>query len=226
MFMEAAVNTRLCPTRLVVLTGSSRGIGAALVTEIEGPGTTLILPTRGDQAEGMHITVPLDLSMGAASGAVVAQAVADRSADEIWFFDVAAVLPLHRVIYDGFPEAWRDAMQINVAAPLAIGSALLQRARLAGSRFRAVHLTSGAATRPITGWGAYGMTKAAAALGWATLAAEEPDTAVAIIDPGAVDTGMQVALRKACDPAAAPIERLLTPGDAACRILEQAGWYG
>lgn len=225
MFMEAAVNTRPCPTRLVVLTGSSRGIGAALLAEIAGPAVTVILPTRGAQGRGGHISVPLDLSMGAASGAIVGQALAGRNADEIWFFDVAAVLPLHRVTDDSFVEAWHDAMQVNVAAPLAIGSSLLRTARRAGSRFHAVHLTSGAATRPIARWGAYGMTKAAAALGWATLAAEEPDMAVAIIDPGAVDTGMQSGLREACDPAAAPVEKLLTPGEAACRILRQAGWY-
>lgn len=225
MFMEAAVNTPPCPTRLVVLTGSSRGIGAALLNEIEGPAVSMILPTRDGRACASHRGVSLDLAVGASSAPIVAQTVAEYAFDEIWFFDVAAVLPHYPVTHDRFPEAWHHAMQVNVAAPMAIGSALLRAARRAGGRFHVVHLTSGAANRPIVRWGAYGMTKAAAALGWATLAAEEPDAAVAIIDPGAVDTGMQRALRDAGDPAAAPSERLLTPSEAARRILQQAGWH-
>lgn len=217
------MSTSSSPRRLVVLTGSTRGIGAALAGLI-APSATLILPVRTVAADSSPPSLQLDLSAGEASGAAVAKAAAPFRPREIWFFDVAAVLRLEAVAGAGFAAALRTAMQVNVAAPMAIAAALLAHAREVEARFVGVHLTSGAANRPIARWGAYGMSKAAAALGWRTLAHEAPDAAVHIIDPGVVDTAMQQALRRAGDLAAAPVERLATPHLAAARILEQAGW--
>lgn len=58
-------------------------------------------------------------------------------------------------------------------------------------------LSSGAASRAYTAWGAYGASKAVLNHLVKTLAAEEPNVTSVAIRPGVVDTDMQRELREA-----------------------------
>lgn len=90
-------------------------------------------------------------------------------------------------------DAWRYHQAVNVEAPLFLTQALLPR--LSGGRI--LHVSSGAAHRPISGWGAYCTSKAALHMLYRCLRNElkESDIHVGSARPGVVDTPMQEHIR-------------------------------
>ena len=92
---------------------------------------------------------------------------------------------------------------------------------------RIVHISSGAARRPIPGWSVYCATKAAVDQHALTVAAEAlPGVRIGAIAPGVVDTGMQAEIRSSAEfPGRASFVSLketgglLTPEESASRVL-------
>lgn len=207
--------------RAAVFTGASRGIGAALAEQAAPHCDVAVAIGRSAPRDSVSRFINADLAHVEATVAALQEATDFSEATDLWFFDCAGVLPLGEIAEKGFVQAAHNALSVCAVTPLAIGAGLAA----SGSRqLTVVHLSSGAAFRPIAGWGAYGMAKAAAALGWRTFAVERPEVRVHHIDPGVVDTDMQRELRAAHDPSAAPIDRLKSPAEAALRILLEVGF--
>ena len=208
--------------RLAILSGTSRGIGAAVADKVELSGAAVIhIGRSATTGSARHVRLDLsadDLELGALEDAI--DTAPDRA--EWWFFDMAGVLPNMPVTDPGFDGRLREAFRVNAANPLAIGSLLASLAKRRNKPLNVVHLTSGAARRAIPRWGAYCMTKAAAAMGWQVLSQENDNVTVHLVDPGVVDTDMQAGLRAKGDPNAAPETALLSPEQAADAILREA----
>lgn len=106
----------------------------------------------------------------------------------------AAVLnpigPLSSIRLDEF----RSAMQINVEAPLFLTQILIPHFSFGA---RVLHISSGAAHRPIVGWGAYCISKAAFHQAYRVLNEELKSQGVLVgsVRPGVVDTEMQREIR-------------------------------
>lgn len=207
--------------RVAVFTGASRGIGAALA-QLAGPRCSATIAV-GRTRPSWPLTRFVVADLSDTGQVVTALASCDDllPASELWFFDAAGVLPRMTIDDDCFGETAHMAFAVSAVTPLAIGAAL---AAAGPERLTVVHLTSGASRRPICGWAAYGMAKAAAALGWQTFAAERPGVRLHLVDPGVVDTDMQCTLREADDVAAAPVEMLKSPSQAAEQVLLEAGF--
>ncbi|MGD9488133.1 MAG: SDR family NAD(P)-dependent oxidoreductase [Calditrichaceae bacterium] len=100
------------------------------------------------------------------------------------------VIPLSRININD----WRIHQAINVEGPLFLTQKLLPS--INGGRI--LHISSGAAHHPYSGWGAYSTSKAALYMLYLVLREELKDSDIRIgsIRPGVVDTPMQDKIRE------------------------------
>ncbi|MDX3895328.1 SDR family NAD(P)-dependent oxidoreductase [Pusillimonas sp.] len=89
-----------------------------------------------------------------------------------------------------------NALRVNCMAPLVLAQRLALEAEKNGGRLLILNISSGAARRPIKGWMAYCVSKAAAVMALDVLAAENNHIEVRHIDPGVMDTRMQEHIRR------------------------------
>jgi NAD(P)-dependent dehydrogenase (short-subunit alcohol dehydrogenase family) len=189
---------------VVLVTGASRGIGAATAVELAHRGVDLVITARSDAglrrtAEGIRaagaavLDVAGDVAApGAAEG--LATAVAERFGRLDALVNNASVLDPIAPLADVDPAELTRTLAIDVTAPLALVRATLPLLR--AGRGRVLNVSSSAANLAIEGLGAYCIAKAALAMATRVLAAEEPDVTFLSVQPGPVDTDMHVALRE------------------------------
>jgi len=197
--------------RLAVVTGTSRGLGAACARELVRRDWRVLGISRGPAAEGLehglYTHQELDL--------------ADINALERWFesdflehhaperatrlglVNNAGVLAPLKPIHALPAQELERAFMVNSVAPIWLLGFFL---RLAGERpLRVLDLSSGAAQSPYPGWGAYCATKAALAMADRVFGVEREeapelqgrDVAVVSYSPHVVATRMQEQIRAA-----------------------------
>lgn len=205
-------NTKPLAGRTALVTGASRGIGAATAKSLAAAGAHVILVARKVKAleevedaihagGGTSTIAPLDLTEPD-SVTRLATAIAGRwqSLDVLCL--AAAYLPELSPISQIEPKQFNQALLTNLVASQALISsfdAMLRRAE-AG---RVIGLTSSVAQNPRPYWGGYSATKAAFENLLETYAAEVERISpvrVAIIDPGATRTEMRARAYPGEDP--------------------------
>jgi NAD(P)-dependent dehydrogenase (short-subunit alcohol dehydrogenase family) len=189
--------------RLALVTGASRGIGAATAEALAAAGAHVILVARTSSAleeveERIHnaggsaTIAPLDLTQGEAIGKL-AGAVAERWEKLDLLLLNAAMLGSLTPVQDIDPKEYSRLLSINLLANQALIAAfdpLLKNA----DRADIVALTSSVGGEPRAFWGAYGSSKAALE---SLLGAYADETAyldrikVHVVDPGATRTRMR-----------------------------------
>jgi len=198
--------------RIALVTGASRGIGAATAKALAGAGAHVVLAARTardleaveeaiHEAGGTATIAPLDLTESD-SIARLATAVAERW-DRLDVLVInAAMLPSLTPVTQIEPKQFNQALTLNVLATqalLANFDPLLRRSE-AG---RVIGLTSSVGASPRAYWGAYGASKAAFDNLLACYAQEVErisETRVAIVDPGATRTQMRARAYPGEDP--------------------------
>jgi NAD(P)-dependent dehydrogenase (short-subunit alcohol dehydrogenase family) len=196
--------------KIALVTGASRGIGAAVAERFAEEGAHLILTARtvGGLEElddvikahgGSATLVPLDLKnfdeinqMGAA--------IHQRFGKLDILVANAATLGVLTPVAHMEPQVWEDAIQLNLTANYQLIRSLdpLLRAANAG---RAIFVTSGA-SRGIAFWGAYAATKAGLNSLVKCYANEVENTSIRVnlLSPGATRTGMRATAFPGEDP--------------------------
>ncbi len=189
--------------KLALVTGASRGIGAATAEALAAAGAHVILVARTAQAleqveERIHeaggsaTIAPLDLTQGEGIGKLAA-AVAERwQALDILVLNAATLGSLTPVEHIDAKEYAR-ILTLNVAANQAMIAAFDPMLRSA-ERGEVVAITSSVGHEPRAFWGAYGSSKAALenlALSYADETARLGKIRVHVIDPGATRTRMR-----------------------------------
>jgi NAD(P)-dependent dehydrogenase (short-subunit alcohol dehydrogenase family) len=199
--------------KTALVTGASRGIGAATARALSAAGAHVILVARKVKAleavedeihaaGGSSTIAPLDL-MEPDAVTRLAAAIAGRWNTLDIMVLAAAYLPELTPASQIEPKQFNQALLTNVVATQALLSnfdALLRRAE-AG---RIIGLTSSVAAAPRPYWGAYSATKAAFENLLETYAAEVERLSplrIAIIDPGATRTEMRARAYPGEDPA-------------------------
>lgn len=213
--------------QVALVTGASKGIGAATAIALAGAGAHVVLTARDAKrleaveeaifaAGGSATIAPVDL--GDADGlARLANALAERWKQLDILVHSAAVLPELSSVRDIDQTQFSKTLTVNVLATQALIArfdALLR----ASPDPRFIYLTTSVATRPRAYWGAYAASKAAAENLVASYAEEARNTSkvrVAIVDPGATRTTMRAKAYPGEDPASvqppeAVAERLVT----------------
>jgi len=198
--------------QLALVTGASRGIGAATAIALARAGAHVILTARTVKAleeiedqihafGGNSTIAPLDLAEPDGI-ARLAAAIANRW-DRLDILVInAAVLPQLGPVTQVDPKAFTQAITVNLLATQALLAAfdpLLKRSE----RGRIIGLTSSVGAQPRPYWGAYGATKAAFDTLLAAHAQEVErisEIKVAIVDPGATRTKMRANAYPGEDP--------------------------
>jgi NAD(P)-dependent dehydrogenase (short-subunit alcohol dehydrogenase family) len=225
----------MADTSLFIVTGASRGLGAALAQALMQPGNRLVCAARGDNAE-------LRAQASAADVALDWHQVdlSDAHAAEAWMTKTLAALPAHEnvtlVLNAGAVEpigtidtlradTLLPHLQLNLAGPMALTAALLRGTAGWNAQRRVLAISSGAARRPIAGWAAYCTGKAGLDMFVRAVNADGDASVRAVaLAPGVIDTDMQRTIRGA---SFAGVQRfrdlhahgeLVSPQDAAARI--------
>ena len=218
---------------LYVVTGTTRGLGAALAAQLRArPGVLLVTVSRREA------TIVADLASAAGAkqaGEALARQVAGRELAKAVLVNNAGVVepvgPLDAVE----AEAVERNLQVNLVAPMILMGAFLRATAHVPLR-RVINISSGAGRRPIFGWSAYCAAKAGLDMASRVVAAEAEARGEAVevvsLAPGVIDTPMQSAVRSASPEAFRDVERframkaegtLRPPADVAADILRAEG---
>ncbi|WP_203072609.1 SDR family NAD(P)-dependent oxidoreductase [Falsiroseomonas ponticola] len=201
--------------RVALVTGASRGIGAALALELARLGAQLVLIARtqggleevDDQIRaetGRGATLlPLDLQKDAEKQLdLVGPSVMERFGRlDILVHNAGALNKLTPVAHID-PRDWAEVMAVNLTAAWRLIRTCDPPLR-ASDAGRAVFLTSGRVLRPKAYWGMYGAAKAGMehlVQTWAQEVANTP-LRVNLADPGVVATRMRATAMPGEDPA-------------------------
>jgi len=220
--------------RLALVTGASRGIGAATAEALAKAGAHVLLTARNGEsleaveeriheAGGSATIAPLDLTDGEAIGKL-AVAVAERWKKLDILVLNAAMLGSLTPVQDLDPKEFAKTFSLNVLANQALIAAFDKLLRKS-DKAEVVAVTSSVGAEPRAFWGGYGASKAALDTLVGAYADETAFTGklrVHIVDPGATRTRMRQLAFPGEEPeslkppevvAEAIVERLL--GDAA-----------
>ena len=199
--------------KLALVTGASRGIGAATAEALGAAGAHVILTARTvaglEEVEerihnvGGHATIaPLDLIDGESIGRL-AQAVSGRwQALDILVLNAATLGSLASVPAIDAKEFAR-LLTLNIAAPQALIAAFDPMLRASASA-RVIAVTSSVGTVPRAYWGGYGASKAALETLVSAYGEEVKNISAIrthIVDPGATRTAMRARAFPGEDPA-------------------------
>jgi len=212
--------------RIALVTGASRGIGAATALKLAQAGAHVVAVAR--TVGGLE---ELDDSIRAAGGSAtlvpgdlkdfdaidrLAAALAERYGRLDVLVGNAGILGPLSPLGHVQPKAWDDVLAVNVTANWRLIRAmdpLLQRSTAA----RVVFLTSGVTARAIAYWGPYSVSKNALEMLARIYAAENATTnlRVNLFNPGPIRTRMRAQAMPGEDPMT-----LATPDQAAEKVVE------
>ncbi|MBI1206243.1 MAG: SDR family NAD(P)-dependent oxidoreductase [Azospirillum sp.] len=231
--------------RVALITGASRGIGAAVARRFAAEGAHVVLTARTvggleevddaiRQAGGTGATlVPLDLTELDRIDQL-GLAVYQRFGRLDILVGNAGTLGQLSPVASSDPAMWEAVMRLNLLANYRlIGS--LDRLLRASDAGRAMFVTAGAAHATVAYWCPYAASKAALEMMVKSYAAEVATTAlrVNLIDPGVVRTKMRALAFPGEDPQTLPppdsiTGRFVDLADPACRRHGEvvAAWTG
>ncbi len=211
---------------IALVTGASRGIGAAVAIELAQLGARVVVTARTQggleetddaiRALGGEATIlPLDLREGGQIDAIGPTLFQRFGRLDVLVHNAGALGRLTPVAHI-LPDDWADVVAVNLSASwrlIRTCDPLLRQAP-AG---RAVFVTESRAREPRAYWGAMGATKAAMEHLVLTWAQEVAMTRlrVNLFDPGPVATRMRSAAFPGEDRTALPVPELVAPALAA-----------
>ena len=190
--------------KLALVTGASRGIGAATATALGAKGAHVILTARTAagleeveqaifDAGGSATIAPLDLAQSD-SIARLATAIGERwQALDVMVLN-AGMLGSLAAVPAIDPKELAQVLTLNVSAQVALIQAFDPMLRRSAGGARVIGVTSSVGRTPRAYWGAYGASKAAFETlleAYGDEMAEVSRVRVAILDPGATRTKMR-----------------------------------
>lgn len=192
------------PNVRAIVTGHTRGLGAALAEQLLREGIAVLgvsrsrHPSLGAQAGERLTEAELDLSAPAQVEAWLAGDALRRFVDGatlvLLFNNAGTVEPIGPLDTQDAAAIAR-AVGLNVATPLMLSSALAKVAPDT-AECRILHVSSGAARNAYAGWSIYCATKAALDQHARAVALDaSPGLKICSVAPGVVDTGMQATIR-------------------------------
>jgi benzil reductase ((S)-benzoin forming) len=235
-------------TTLTILTGASRGLGAALAEQLLQPGATLLClsrsvnPALDELAARRGATIeqwPVDLSDPPPAAARVATWLQARDAqafDSAALINNAAMLTSIGPLEDADASEQSRALRVGLEAPMLLTAAFLHdtrdwRARKAG-RCKVLNISSGLGRFAMASQANYCAVKAGLDHFTRSVALEQehaPHPArIVSLAPGVIDTGMQVHLRSSAPERFPDRDRFVqmqaagqldTPAAAAAKVL-------
>ncbi len=192
--------------KVAIVTGASRGIGAAAAAALAASGAAVMLTARDGKlaaevaggivaAGGKAASLACDVADYAAVEALVAATTQRFGRPDILINNAGVIEPI-ATIATADPAAWANNIQINLVGAFNAVRAVLAGMVAAGGG-TIVNVSSGAALRPLEGWSAYCAGKAGVAMLTQAIKLEEGGNGIRVFgfQPGTTDTDMQVLIR-------------------------------
>ncbi|HEX4335711.1 MAG TPA: SDR family oxidoreductase [Polyangiaceae bacterium] len=213
--------------KTVLVTGASRGLGAALAQALGRKGARVVLVARGEQeleavADGIRreggtaVAIPGDLGDKTDIHRVAGIAAATSGPVDVVFHNASTLgkTPL-RPLLDTDCEDLERVLAVNLVGPFRLTKVLAGSMALCGAGL-VVHVTSDASVNAYPTWGAYSVSKAALDHLGRVLGAELAELGVKVlsVDPGEMRTQMHADAIPDADPAT-----LADPDDVARRLV-------
>lgn len=189
---------------VIVVTGASRGLGAAIARAAAQLDAAVVLAARSreplermageiEAAGGHALAVPADVGQEAGCRAVIRSAL-DRFGTIHALVHNSGLLDPIAFLNAAEWQAWERNWAVNVLGPVLLTRLALPALR--ENHGRVITISSGVAERVEQGWGAYSVSKAAVNHFTRILAGEEPAITALAVRPGVVDTDMQARIRE------------------------------
>lgn len=189
--------------QVVVITGASRGIGAAAAQAFSAAGARTALLARStaeirdlaDRIGEGAMALPCDVANWASVQAAMDAVLARFGRIDVLVNNAGVIEPIARLA-DADPVVWAKAQDINLKGVFHGMKAALPAMRAQGGG-TIVTVSSGAALRPLEGWSAYCASKAGALMLTQALHLEESANGIRALglSPGTVATEMQMKIR-------------------------------
>ncbi|MFM9951273.1 MAG: SDR family NAD(P)-dependent oxidoreductase [Saprospiraceae bacterium] len=185
--------------KMFIITGTTRGLGEAFVSAImENSKDSIVSVSRSltekqkEYDTGRFNFIECDFTEQNIAGKIelFSHYIAG---DEIVFISNASLIaPISKV--GTFDEnKINDLVLVNVKTPIAICNFLLNKFN--DRKITVINISSGASTKPIACWSLYCSTKAAMSMFLEVMTQEYPEHKFYTIDPGIMDTDMQLTIR-------------------------------
>jgi 3-oxoacyl-[acyl-carrier protein] reductase len=192
--------------KVALITGASRGLGEGAARALGEAGAAVMLVARdaamvagvardiaakGGRAEA----IACDVSDYAAVEGVVAATKAGLGGLDILVNNAGVIEPIAEIAASD-PQAWANNITINLIGAYNVVRAVLPD-MLGKGGGTIVNVSSGAAYRPLEGWGAYCSSKAGLAMLTRAIELETKGKGIRVFgfSPGTIDTDMQVKIR-------------------------------
>ena len=216
-------------SKVVIVTGANRGLGAAIACALARKGATVVLAARraGSAAAvasevialgGRADEVALDVLSYPQSVAAVEATLARHGRIDAIINNAGVVDPIG-LIADTDPQEWSRAIVANLVGPYHLIRAVMP-GWLTAAGGTIVNISTGAAAAPREGWGAYCSSKAGLAMLTRVVDLEYAGRGINSysLRPGMIDTDMQVRIRASGinDVSKMPRAKLLPPERPAC----------
>ena len=207
-----------------MITGASKGLGAALAAEMARLGARVALVARGAaeleavaariRAQGGEAhALPADVGNKRAIHAIAGAAAAVAGPIDVLIHNASTLGPIPlRLLLDIECEDLTAVLETNLIGPFRLTRVIAGAMALRGSGL-IVHVSSDAAAAAYPRWGAYGVSKAALDHLNRSWAVEVPEVRFFSVDPGEMDTDMHAAAVPEANRAT-----LARPQDVARRI--------
>lgn len=194
--------------RAALVTGASRGIGAATAVHLADCGARVALLARSgseigaladrinaEHGAGTALAIPCDVAEYGAVATAIQQTISDFGSLDLIVNNAGLIDPISR-LEDSDPKAWATVIEVNVLGVYNPIRAAVAQMRAQGAGV-IVNISSGAATSALEGWSHYCASKAAALSLTATAHKELSDHGIRVVglSPGTVATHMQVAIK-------------------------------
>jgi len=190
--------------RGALITGASKGLGAALAGEMASLGARVALVARGAteleavaariRAQGGDAhALPADMGNKRAIHAIAGAAAAVVGPIDVLIHNASTLGPTPlRLLLDTECEDLGAVLETNLIGPFRLTRVIAGAMALRGSGL-VVHVSSDAAVAAYPRWGAYGVSKAALDHLNRSWAVELPEVRFFSVDPGEMDTDMHAA---------------------------------
>lgn len=218
---------------LYIVTGSSKGLGKALVEALlERPDVQVVGISRSEQEmTDRFLPIQLDLKDTRSLIEKLDQVFPSGDFQRVVLINNAGWIGEIGPVGELSPQGIADIHLINTVAPAILTNAYIQKYRLSTAEKVIINISSGAAKKAVDGWSGYCSSKAA--LNQFTLVAQEESDLkgygirYVALAPGIVDTSMQGEIRASTEEKFSQLAKfksfkdsnqLSTPSETAAKI--------